>query len=379
MNFDNEAIREQYLKQIKKLAFSTFQQALSKHGFKLYASNSFIAEGGFGTVLRIHKSGQKYACKVISNVMFRLKSDKSHFTTVKMRSRFSNEVEIMKRVCCHPNIVTYITSFNEDLVKKLKTGASMGTQKLDGETWSEEEEFEFKNCFIVMEYANAKTLSFYIKNRRRLSEDVVKTIFREVNNAVQYMHNQQIVHRDIKLSNLLLQRSNCSRLNTTSTKFNFTVKLCDFGLSSIVDKDDGLFMKPVGTAFYMAPEILRAYYFYNKRQVEMIAPYCAYKGDIWALGVCIFFCLHGFYPLEIVCHSSKHERLAELEKIFELGVKHVDEQETNKCFNNNFQQIIRNYHYKLSCNGKDLLARMLEIVPEKRINIHAVMEHDYFW
>lgn len=364
--------REQYEKKLKKISLRTFQAGLNRHGYRIYSSNAFIAEGGFGIVLKIHNShGQKFACKVISNVWFDLKSDRGNFTTKKMITRFANEVEIMKAVRNHPNIIQYVTSFNDQMVQRVDSKSRLTNASGD---WNNQ--IEFNNSFIVMEYADAKTVSQYIKIRRRLSEDLTQEIFREVISAVEYLHRMCIVHRDIKLSNLLLHRKN---YRTLPGRFPFTVKLCDFGLSSkVLLHNESHFTKPVGTAFYMSPEILRSYYFYNKRLIEMVIPYCAYKGDIWALGVCLYFCLHGYYPLEIVCRPNKAQRLAALGRIFDVK-SYMMGTEATRCFNQRFQSILRKFHYRLSYSCKDLLSRMLEVVPEDRLDIESIAKHDYFW
>lgn len=236
-----------------------------------------------------------------------------------------------------------------------------------------------------MEFANSSTLSFYVKNRRSMPENLVKGIFWSLVDAVKFLHSQKIVHRDIKLSNLLLHRKHIETSATSkgrrrsSVTFSYDVKLCDFGLSSIVDSktEEILFVKPVGTSFYMSPQILRSYYFYYFSKSDKAVGYCPFKGDVWAIAVCIFYCLHGFYPLDVLCKPNKDERIVELKKIFE-NVDSQSSESNDEQYLNRFRGILRNFHYKLSFNCQELLRRMLEVDAKKRADIFEVAEQGYF-
>lgn len=391
-------------KLIRQMAEVTFRQSLAKQGYQV-GKNSFLAEGGYGAVYLVKdKVGNRYACKVVSNMLFNMKTDRGPLNSVKIRTRFSNEVDIMTRISSHPCIINFVESFNEDVVKSLALGDEGDDDEVEESvdesqtvTEGNSDTLVFKNFYLIMEYANSKTLSYYVKSRRSLSEASVKSIYRGLADAVRFIHDQHITHRDIKLSNLLLLNNPLDSPKTTGTgrrpgnTFHYRVKLCDFGLSSIVPGDSGsgetspekltsdgrLFLKPVGTSFYMSPEILRSYYFYQRKKVDSIKPYCAFLGDVWALGVCAFYCLHGYYPLDILCKGNKKDRMNELEKLFTLSDtlagKTLDE-----IYIYRFRGILRNYANKLSFNGQELLRRMLEVDPAKRANIAEIAQHAYF-
>ena len=105
-----------------------------------------------------------------------------------------------------------------------------------------------------------------------MPEDEVKIIFRQIVKAIDYCHNQNVAHRDIKLENVLL-----------TTGDGFSVKLIDFGFSVIV-QDDAKLAIYCGTPSYMAPEIVSKQEYFGK------------PVDIWSLGVLLYAMLAGTFP-----------------------------------------------------------------------------------
>lgn len=379
--------------QVRHLSEKTFRRTLKNYGYRM---SDEIGVGGYGSVFRVLKDDQQFACKVIFKEIYQLKSDQGESPQLfyKVRARFNNEVEIMKRVTSHPNIISYVDSFSEVTTRKFSLQSSLDYEKkelidkslLQSETEdSPQNKIVFYNFFLIMEFANSSTLSFYVKNRRSMPENLVKGIFWSLVDAVKFLHSQKIVHRDIKLSNLLLHRKHIETSATSkgrrrsSVTFSYDVKLCDFGLSSIVDSktEEILFVKPVGTSFYMSPQILRSYYFYYFIKSNKAVGYCPFKGDVWAIAVCIFYCLHGFYPLDVLCKPNKDERIVELKKIFE-NVDSQSSESNDEQYLNRFRGILRNFHYKLSFNCQELLRRMLEVDAKKRADIFEVAEQGYF-
>ena len=112
-------------------------------------------------------------------------------------------------------------------------------------------------------------------------------LFRKIVEGVWYLHKQDIVHRDLKLMNIVL--------------FDLEKpKIIDFGFAR---KGINLnFESGCGTASYMAPELLSSNNNNGKR---------AYKADIWALGVILFYLLTKKYPFR--CTASFHPALNENE------------------------------------------------------------------
>lgn len=125
-----------------------------------------------------------------------------------------------------------------------------------------------------MEYAETQSLHTFLKSKpnRRLDEDVAKNLFKQVVDGIDYLHRKNIVHRDIKLENLMLTSEN-------------KVKIIDFGFSVKIPKDKtlGVFC---GTPSYMAPELA------SKRD------YYGHLADIWALGILLYVLLVGAFPMK---------------------------------------------------------------------------------
>uniref|UniRef100_A0A3Q3WQ72 non-specific serine/threonine protein kinase n=1 Tax=Mola mola TaxID=94237 RepID=A0A3Q3WQ72_MOLML len=96
---------------------------------------------------------------------------------------------------------------------------------------------------IVMEYASRGELYDYIQERRRLPETEARGIFRQIISAVHYCHKNGVVHRDLKLENILLDQ-------------DMNVKLADFGLSNRFQRDS-LLQTYCGSPLYAAPEIVK--------------------------------------------------------------------------------------------------------------------------
>ncbi|XP_062998419.1 NUAK family SNF1-like kinase 2 [Elgaria multicarinata webbii] len=125
---------------------------------------------------------------------------------------------------------------------------------------------------IVMEYASKGDLYDYISERQRLTEQEARHFFRQVVSAVYYCHKNGIVHRDLKLENILLD-ANCN------------IKIADFGLSNVFQQDRFL-QTFCGSPLYASPEIV------NGR------PYKGPEVDSWSLGVLLYILIHGTMPFD---------------------------------------------------------------------------------
>lgn len=151
---------------------------------------------------------------------------------------------------------------------------------------------------LVLEYVPGGELWDLIsESKARVSENMVKHIFKQLLNAVEYLHSKNIVHRDLKLENVLLvsypsemMPSSPTPEEETTTKSALTtettveIKLTDFGLARFIDPADPVLTTRCGSEEYAAPELL------------MGQPYDGRSTDIWALGIILYIMLVGYPP-----------------------------------------------------------------------------------
>lgn len=127
-----------------------------------------------------------------------------------------------------------------------------------------------------MRYADNGDLLDFVKRNGVVPEQQSKLWFRQMASGLQYLHNKNIAHRDLKCENILLSR-----------KFN--VKLADFGFARFCIDAEGrrvLSQTYCGSAAYAAPEIVSG------------TPYNPKLADVWSLGIILFIMLNASMPFD---------------------------------------------------------------------------------
>lgn len=268
--------------------------------FGLYILGSTLGEGEFGKVKLGWRKDGKYPSQVAIKLIKRENIMKDSENEIKIH----REINSLKMLS-HPNIV--------NLVEVMKSGKYIG---------------------IVLEYASGGELFDYILQHKYLKENVAKKLFAQLVSGVDYMHSKGLIHRDLKLENLLLDKHK-------------NVIISDFGFVNSYNKDKNDLMKTsCGSPCYAAPEL-----------VLTQAPYEGRKVDTWSLGVILYAMLAGYLPFD-------------------------DDPE-----NEDGSDIVRLYHYicktpltfpeYISPLARDLLRKIIVPDPKKRITIKNIKNHQW--
>jgi len=189
------------------------------------------------------------------------------------------------------------------------------------------------NVYLVFPYFESKDLISWLEDRNfwPLEDKHARKIFLQIATAVSICHRNGIGHRDIKLDNVLVNKAG-------------KIKLIDFGLCTIEDDSKQVHTDRVGSADYVAPEVL------------MNRPYNSFKADIFSMGVVLYCLLFGKFPF------NPEERLEDIRKGIITSFS-LDDKE--KLFTS------------LSKEAKELLSMMLEPEPEKRISMEGILTHKW--
>jgi serine/threonine protein kinase len=162
------------------------------------------------------------------------------------------------------------------------------------------------------------------------TESEAKKIFSQLVRALAYCHSRNVVHFDIKLDNIMIDPK------------TLDVKIIDFGLCDFITPENGgLFSKRVGSEEYCAPEIYDA----------LNTPFDGTKVDAWCLGVVLYALLCASFPFDVV----KRKKM-----IREDGVH---------------PQV--KIAQAMSGAAKDLIEKLLEVNPEKRLSMEEVLAHSW--
>ena len=149
-----------------------------------------------------------------------------------------------------------------------------------------------------MEYCNGGSLNQCLNRykemyHRPFTEEIVQYIMRQVISAVKYIHSQRIIHRDLKLDNILvnfLNQNDYDSVNMLKSK----LKIIDFGFASSKDEND-MFTTAIGSPLNMDPLILKKF---NAGRVQSNDLYYDEKADIWSLGALCYQMLIGNSPFD---------------------------------------------------------------------------------
>jgi len=258
-----------------------------KHKIAEFQLGNCIGKGAFGQVYKGINldTGEVVAIKQI---------DLQNVSGVELDSVMS-EIELLAKLS-HPNIVRYI-SF-------LKT-----PEKLN----------------IILEFVEDGSLTKVLKKGKRLQEDVIARYVKQMLEGLDYLHQQGVVHCDIKCANILVSRSG-------------VIKLTDFGVSRKLKNDEDFQNEVVGTPFWMAPEIIQL-------QGATTA------SDIWSLGCTI---------VELITGNPPYHELQAMAAMYKIVEDSQPELPPN-----------------ISKDLEDFLRKIFQKDPKKRWTAKQLLEHPF--
>ncbi|KAG5272930.1 hypothetical protein AALO_G00170840 [Alosa alosa] len=193
--------------------------------------------------------------------------------------------------------------------------------------------FETSNgkVYMIMELGVQGNLLEFIKFRGAIPEDFSRKVFRQLAAAIKFIHDKNIVHRDLKCENLLLDK-------------DFNLKVADLGFSRKMNFDDSgnmvLSKTFCGSTSYAAPEVLQGH------------PYNPKMYDVWSMGVVLFIMVCGSMPF--------------------------DDSNVRKMLKAQMEHRVEFYRPRnLSSECKALIYRMLHPDPLKRIDMCSIITHPW--
>ena len=274
-----------------------------------------IGKGSFGEVFITSKAGTKelFATKKVK---------KSMVMDEKVKKYFNNELFILKNVN-HPNIVKLY-----DIKQTLN------------------------NFYLVFDLCNGGGLSNCLERYKKkhdgkpFPENIVQHLMKQIVSGMKYLHNKKILHRDIKLDNILV-KFETDEDKDNDNYFKATIKIIDFGFARYLE-NDSLAQSILGSPINMDPKILM-----KMRKIENNQSF-GYdrKADIWSLGTVCYELLIGAPPFDA---SSYDDLVSKLQK----GSYKIPNQ------------------LNLSKQSISFINAMLQFDPQQRYDINQLAAHEF--
>ena len=313
----NSTKSNEYMDQSKKLSeyikdFYLKNNKYPQTNLNFYRIGKVIGQGGFA---KVNLGLNVLTGRVVAIKSFNKNIKTKHGDKINM-DKIIYEINLMRKLN-HQNITKILETFEDD-----------------------------QFYFIIMEYINGGNLFSYVKKRRKLSEKVAKFLFRQIILGINHIHSNLIVHRDIKLENILIDMNN-------------NIKICDFGIGIILSSENQILYSHCGTPMYIAPEIITS----TKEK--------GYKGfpvDIWSAGIALYIMVSGRLPFNFE------------ESPYDFNVMNQNK-DMNKEKNMKLKYEIVNKEPKhldnISNELRDLLKGLLNKDPKKRLNCEQILNHPW--
>ena len=250
---------------------------------------------------------------------------------------------------------------DDDLVKKTMKRELKMLQKLHHPNVVDfQEAYKRKgNLYLVFEFVEKNLLELLQEHPQGLDPNLIRHLIYQLCKAIKYMHEQNIIHRDVKPENLLITD-------------NMELKLCDFGFARLISGScKEKLTDYVATRWYRAPELLLTQGEYGK------------EVDYWAIG-----CIMG----ELVDGNPLFPGENEIDQIYciQKVLGNLTEEQMDMFYNNPLfngknllnvtkpETLQRRYMGKLNKVDISFMKGLLELDPKKRLNGKNVFSHPYF-
>ena len=275
---------------------------------KFYTIEEEIGKCAFGFVYKAIKNdnGEERAIKIISKVNFNTNVSNIEETS------YTTYIKYIKNEIDNMTIAQGINKDNQNTVKLY-------------------EYFDMRNEFaIIMELCDCDLAHILKERNEKFEINEILEILTQLNNTFKILVEKKVIHRDLKLQNILLKKNNGQNI----------WKLIDYGVSrQFVTLSRQSYTKYVGTISYMAPEILEGKEYNNK---------C----DLWSLGIIIYNLYFKKMPYkgDTIIAVFNNIKASEKKVLEKTGDENLD----------------------------DLIDKLLEVNPEKRISWKDYFEHKFF-
>eukprot|EP00127_Corallochytrium_limacisporum_P002374 Clim_evm15s119 gene=Clim_evmTU15s119 len=217
---------------------------------KICKYGKLLGKGGFAQCYEFKEAGGEkvYCVKVIDKEKLKGKKEKEKF-------KLRNEISIHSTME-HEHVVKFVRNFEDR-----------------------------SNYYIVLEKCSNKTMLELVHYRKTLTEPEARYYMKQICAAVEYLHTQGIIHRDLKLGNFLISD-------------DMQIKLADFGLANFCNFSKGQRRYTIcGTPNYIAPEVLQS-------------PHAHWGAvDVWSIGVSLYAMLIGKPPFETKEVQTTYDRI----------------------------------------------------------------------
>ncbi|KAH8697354.1 hypothetical protein BGW36DRAFT_397097 [Talaromyces proteolyticus] len=178
--------------------------------------------------------------------------------------------------------------------------------------------------YMLFEYVNGGQMLDYIISHGKLKEKQARKFARQIASALDYCHRNSIVHRDLKIENILISKTG-------------DIKIIDFGLSNLFSPRSHL-RTFCGSLYFAAPELLQA------------RPYSGPEVDVWSFGIVLYVLVCGKVPFDDQSMPNLHAKIKK-------GVVEYPQGLTAEC--------------------RHIISRMLVTDPKQRASLAEIMNHPW--